>query len=313
MKTTLPCYAIRLLVPWMILLQLGTGTARAEVLDPRSSAASKPREIVEEFTASVLSRGEIKLGTETDWGLTDFVQIGTDLVADVIGAPSLQIKGQIWTRTKDTVSLGVRGAWLNKDTILWGSMDEHFAELSARVIRPSLAWTHQVSPRLKLHTHWGVGIGRTHAVLTEKGRRRLWSMKRPGEPWPGDGAAQTTAGEGGNPERRSAEENVAAQRSTQVQSIAGLAQDRFQITGEMRRSSGTSVLISTRVERTDLEEFRSQILRFTIAQHWAQSSLNFRLGGGVQYMVLSGSDLDGEKLDEAGWWPATDVALYWRF
>jgi len=319
-------------------LQVGLWLAAALALGASSTNASgstateatdevqgtRPLNLVEDFTATMLSRGEFKIGTDTEYGLTNHVQLGTDLVADLLGAPTIQIKGQVWSRSANTVALGLRGAWLTKETVLWGSLDEHFTELSAKVVRPSVVWTHVLSERLKLHTYWGIGIGKIDAVLSEKGRRKLWSMKYRDKPYPEEGtdaSSPGSSGDGGaagtdedrNLEAEATDEDAIAQRSTQVASIAGLAQDRFQITGEFARTSGNKILLTSRVERTELEEFRSQTVRFTISQHWSWGTFQFRLGGGVQYLVLDGRDLDGETLDSAGWWPATDAAMYWRF
>ena len=52
-------------------------------------------------------------------------------------------------------------------------------------------------------------------------------------------------------------------------------------------------------------------MRFTLAQQWNANGFNLRLGGGPQYSMLSGKDLDGEDIKTAGWLPAADFAMYW--
>jgi hypothetical protein len=102
-------------------------------------------------------------------------------------------------------------------------------------------------------------------------------------------------------------------QSIQVQSITGLAQERFQLTGEFSRRNGNKVLVTSRIEQTEFEELKSNFFRLTTAHQWIWSSFQMRLGIGLQYYVLSGRDLDGEQIDAAGVQPASDIGFYWRF
>jgi len=320
-----------------------TGSAQIQV-PPESSATSNepvaksqedphenPRTLVEEFTAGVLSHGEFKIGTDLDFGISSRVMIGTDIVSNLVGAPSIQTKIALWESSSTRIAFGLRAAYLTKKTLFMGSMKDHFDELDARAIRPSLHWDKKISDRLTLHTFWAVGIGRVHAKLSEKGRRKLWSQKHPDSSYPGDMSADDASNpgtppdgqqpigsadevdSGKNQEAAGREESIITERSAQVQSITGLAQDRFQITGEFTRRSGHRVLISSRIERAEIESLKTRTFRMTIAQHWIWNQFQFRLGGGFQYLETSGKDLDDEKVDEAGWAPATDIAFYWRF
>jgi hypothetical protein len=99
----------------------------------------------------------------------------------------------------------------------------------------------------------------------------------------------------------------------QVQSITGLAQERFQLTGEFTRASGNKVLVTSRIEQTEFEKLKSNFLRLTVAHQWIWSHFQMRVGIGAQYYVLSGRDLDDELIDESGVLPASDIAFYWRF
>lgn len=295
-----------------------------------------PPPIVEEFTGALLPSRTIKIGTDLEYGLLSTFTIGTDVVSNLIGAPSLHLKTQLWNGPTSKIAFGLRGAWLNKKTLLWGNMSDHFDTLDARAIRPSIAYTKRISDRLNLHTFWAIGVGHVRAKLSETGRRKLWEQKHPDRPYPGDESGDESSAPSGdnedsqngeidptdsakeidsskNQEDSGRDESVIAQRSAQVQSLTGLAQDRFQITGEFMRKSGHRVLITSRVERSQIEELKTRSFRMTIAQHWLLESFQFRLGGGFQHMQISGEDLDGETVDEDGWWPATDLAFYWQF
>jgi hypothetical protein len=313
-------------------------SARAEEPPPTSVAAAPPvaadgepardpYTLVEEFTASTLAAGEVQLGTDMEVGLTSRIMLGTDVVALAIGATTLSTKARLYDDGEHILSLGMRAAYLNKKTVLWGSVDEHFETLDARIIRPSVSWTNKLSPRLKVHTFWAKGFGHVRATLSEKGRRKLWETKHPGAdydernqeteaptdtPAPGagqDGEVSTTT----NQEKEASRQSSFTQQSIQVQSITGLAQDRFQMTGEISRANGNKVLVTCRIEQTEIEKLKSNFLRLTAAHQWIWSSFQMRLGIGVQYVAMSGRDLDGEEIDEDGVLPASDIGFYWRF
>lgn len=287
--------------------------------------------LVEEFTAQALAGGELKIGTDLDLGLGGDVMIGTDIVALAVGATTLSAKAKVYDKGAHAVALGLRAAYLSKNTLLWGSVNEHFDELDARILRPQIAWTHTLSSRLKLHTFWAKGFGRIRARLSEKGRRKLWETKHPGANYedrdketqhpdesPTEPAAEPGDPEGGsetdtsNQERDAAEQSSLTSQSIQVQSITGLAQERFQLTGEFTRQSGNKILISSRIEETQFEDLKSNFFRLTAAHQWIWASFQMRLGVGLQYYVLSGNDLDGEEIDDSGVQPASDIAFYWR-
>jgi len=278
-----------------------------------------PYVLVEEFTAATLAPGEIKIGTDLEAGLAPDLMLGTDLVAAVVGATTLSLKYRVVQTEKHEVAFGLRGAYLNKKAILWGSVEEHFDDLDARIVRPSLAWSNKLSPRLKIHTFWAKGFGKIRAKLSEKGRRKLWEAKHPGEDYdkrgqvlpdePEDDADDTTA----NQEKPTTKQSSLTQQSTQVQSIAGLAQDRFQLTGEFTRLNGNKILVTSRIEQTVLERLKSDLFKLTVAHQWIWSSFQMRLGIGLQYVVISGHDLDDAQIDATGTLPASDIGFYWRF
>lgn len=300
-------------------------------LEPEKPAVDPDRYVlVEEFTAGTLDAGETKLGTDFEVGLTRDLMLGTDLISTAVGAPTVAGKVRVWSNGEHQIALGVRAAYLSKNTLLWGSVNEHFRELDARIIRPSVSWTNTLSPRLKLHTFWAKGFGKVHAELSDKGERKLWETKHPGADYESRNqktkAPTTTTSEtdpsaptGGetstkdNQERDATEQSSLTQQSIQVQSITGLAQERFQMTGEFVRANGNKVLVTARTEQSRFEQLRSSFFRLTTAHQWVWSSFQMRLGIGLQYFVMSGKDLDGEQIDAAGVQPASDISFYWRF
>ena len=82
---------------------------------------------------------------------------------------------------------------------------------------------------------------------------------------------------------------------------------------EFERQSGNKVLVTCRVEQTIFEDLTSNFFGLTVAHQWIWSSFQMRLGVGARYFVMTGTDLDGESLNQAGWLPASDIAFYWRF
>lgn len=327
--------SVATLMPTQILAQEAAATDQAvEPAGDRFSfpvEAPKPKEapgktpLIEEFTAETLSSGLIKIGSDVEFGMTDRLMIGTDIVSLGLGASSLQIKYKINDGPRHQFAFGLRSAYLSRETLLWGSFKDHFDELEAKVLRPSLSWSHTVSSRLKIHSFWAKGFGTINASLSEKGRRRLWEAKNPGEdydardqetqePGPADEPSSSEdepASDKTNKEREAGKRTSVSQQSIQVQSIAGLAQERFQLSGEFARKSGNKILVSSRIEQSQFEDLKSKFFRLTAAQHWIWSRFQMRLGVGVQYYVISGTDLDGEKIDEAGVGPASDIVFYW--
>ena len=96
----------------------------------------------EPFTANILPRGMVQIGSMFDYGVTDKIQMGTDLLATIIGAPTFHIKGEVYRSEENAFALGLREGFLSKQTLFWGGTANEFEELSARIIRPSVSWSH---------------------------------------------------------------------------------------------------------------------------------------------------------------------------
>lgn len=283
-----------------------------------SKTELKPDRIYEEFTAFTLPAGKIRLGTDLDYGVSDQLTLGTDLVANFIGVPTLYFKYQVYMGYNHSVALSGRAAYLRKNLLFWGSLDRHFEILEGQTFRPGIAWTYRISERLHLHTFWTKSFGEIEAGLTEKGKRALWKSKYPDQSYDDRDSGKASSSsidprESQNIERLNSNQNSHTHQSIQVQSIAGISQDRFQLTGQLKRSNGNLVLFTTRVEQSKLEDLKSNMIRLTAAHQWIWASFQMRLGVGMQYLTLNGMDLDGEKMDEAGVQPASDIAFYWYF
>ncbi|MEZ4743201.1 MAG: hypothetical protein R3B45_12280 [Bdellovibrionota bacterium] len=285
--------------------------------------------LIEEYTAHTLPHLGLKLGSELELGLFNSMIIGTDTYSLIAGIPSIHSKVLILEHSHHKFSLGVRAAWLTlKNISKYAPAKDHFESLEAKVIRPAISWTNTLSPRLKIHTFWSVGIGDVHATLSEEGKRKFFETKHPGGDYDSGttDSPDTIAGEQNtdetqddsvssskNQERTSELSSDISRRTIELQSLFGLSTDRFQITGEFTRNDGKKVLISTRIERMQLEELKAHGISLTIAQQWIFNYFQFRLGIGVQYLTINGRDLDSEKVDEAKVNPIPEFAFYWRF
>ena len=256
-------------------------------------ARAEKSPIIEEWTASVLDAGHFAFGSLIEAGAGYGLMIGIDPSAVAFGAKTAQMKLQFPSFGEDDWAIGLKYVSIARKSMWWGDLDKRFTKLSAQAIRPSVAWSNRVSQRLIIHSFWASSFGQADAELSPYGRQKLSEAKH----------GQGKAGDG----------HSFANRTMQVQSIAGFTEDRFQMSAEWERNSGDRILLSTRFERTHLEALDTFSVRLTLAQQWTADGFNVRLGGGPQYSILSGNDLDGEDIKTAGWLPAADLALYWLF
>jgi hypothetical protein len=262
-------------------------TNQPTLMPPRAERSP----IIEEWTASVLGAGQVALGSVLEAGTGTNLMVGADPPALALGAKTVQMKLQLPSFGEDDWAIGVKYISVARKSMWWGDMDRRFSRLSAQVIRPSVAWSNRVSQRLIIHSFWASAFGPSEAELSPYGKQKLYEAKH------GSGKA----GDG----------HSFANRTMQMQSLAGFTEDRFQMSAEWERNSGDLILLSTRFERTRLEQLETFSLRLTLAQQWTADGFNLRVGGGPQYSMLSGKDLDGEDIKAAGWLPAADFAIYW--
>ncbi|SMF20485.1 hypothetical protein [Pseudobacteriovorax antillogorgiicola] len=283
----------------------------ASIIGPGKAFASAPSTTenpgyVQDFTAYTLPSGAIKLGFAAEYGVSETIDVGLDTLALAAGAPNLKMKYQVWSRGLHSVSIGASVSYLNRDTALWGFVKDHFDELDAQIVRPQISWSQRMSPRLTLHSHWSIGLGDVNASLSEEGRKYFWESKYP----QGDYETRTQDVS----DETNTEANLGlAHRTLQAQSLMGLSRDFFQISGEFHRDESKRILLSSRISNLQLESLKSQDFRVTAAQEWRHGAFNFRLGLGILYQVLSGADLDGESVDDAGFLPIGDFDIYWIF
>ena len=230
-------------------------------------------------------------------------------MSTMIGAPTILAKWNFMINGADAVAAGIKLAYLDRETILWGNVKRHCDELDAKTVNPSLSWSRKLSPRLTLHTYWSTGIGKVKARLSNYGQRKLWESKYP----EGNYDDRNENPDQDNRQKEQSNSDSLTRRSLQVQSVTGLTGDQFQITGEFKRGRNKKILLTSRIERSEIETLKSNGFRLTAAQQWIWNNFHFRFGIGLQYRVISGQDLDGEIIDDTGMEPASDIDFYWRF
>lgn len=276
-----------------VVLAIALGMLAPSVCQGSSDHPSLDARIVmpDEWTAQVLPSGAWAVGSLLEVGTPYGLMIGSDPAALALGAKTLQVKWQVPGLSDDQWALSLKYLGIARKSLWWGGLSRQFSELDAQVIRPAVSWSNRISPRLMLHSFWASGLGRSHAVLSEQGLADLRKAKQAAEP--------------------PSKDHNFARRTMQLQSIAGFTEDRFQVTADWDRDASDRVLLTTRFERTKLEALESFSVRITLAQQWSSDGFSFRLGGGPQYSILSGKDLDGEEINAAGWTPAADLAIFW--
>lgn len=283
--------------------------AQSESAEPAKSTETV-RPLIQDFTAYTLKAGQVKIGLVSSVGITDSIQIDTDVFAASAGAANLSVKTSVWSNNRHRLAVGLGMSYLSKKTALWGNASELFDELEYKIFRPQMSWTQKISKRLLLHSFWSTGIGPISVKLSDKGRKKLWESKYPD----GDYDKQTKSSSGTADDDANVESNnVVSHRTLQVQSLLGLSRDIIQVSGEFVRDSTKRVILTSRIDRTELEGLSSQGIRVTAGQEWQIDSFFFRLGLGVLYQVLDGTDLDGEVIDDSGFTPIADLDFYWIF
>ena len=231
------------------------------------------------------------MGSLLEAGAGYGLMIGADPAALTLGAKTAQAKWQVPSFGEDDWAVGVKYISVSRRSLWWGDLSKRFSKLEAQIVRPAVSWSNRISQRLIIHSFWASGFGKTDVELSPYGKDKLYQAKH------GTGSA----GDG----------HSFANRTMQLQSFAGFTEDRFQISAEWERNSGDRILLSSRFERTRVENMESFSMRLTLAQQWSADGFNLRIGGGPQYAMISGRDLDDEEIKTAGWLPAADFAIYW--
>ncbi|MDQ3235801.1 MAG: hypothetical protein M3Q07_28670, partial [Pseudobdellovibrionaceae bacterium] len=206
-----------------------------------------------------------------------------------------------------SLSLGLDLVRMSRDSLFWGSQKDNFAKLNVTGIHPRLVFSHAISERLIVHSSWEAGSGKGEVELSEEGKRRLWNKKYPQ-------ADYDARDENGHPVRddgtRIHENYSITHRSLLLQSLLGLAQERFELTGEIQRSPTETLVLAAHVARFDLADLRADRFGCSLAQQWRGPKVGFRLGIGVLYQVVSGRDLDDEKIDDGRFLPTADLDFF---
>lgn len=274
-----------------------------EVVPLRSS-------LLQKTTSGYLNEGQVRLGISSDYGLSDHLSIGTELPALAVGALNVNGKGRIWERGPRELSFGLDLIKIDRDSLLWGSEKDRIEHLDVLVAHPRLIFTQTLSHRLLVHTAWGKGFGRQELSLTEGGKRKYWRQKYPNGDYDNrrkDGHPTTAD------DSRLVENYNVTHRSLLVQSFLGMAQERFELTGEILRSPTETLILSAHIAQIRVEDLKAQRMGFTIAQQWRTASFGFRAGIGVIYQMVDGTDFDEERINDARFLPTGDFDLFFLF
>jgi hypothetical protein len=278
----------------------GFATA-SPVIPPAESPASS---LVFKTSTGFLEPRQWRLGFQSAYGTGPASLVGFDLPALLAGAPNVFGKAEIWSQGPRRVALGVDLMKVDRETLLWGSQKDQFERLDVVGFHPRLIFTQAFSERLLVHSSWEGGFERSKLQLTEKGKRRLWKSKYP----KGDYATRDRDGPDGS---GSLQENYSVtHRSLLLQSLLGLGQERFEVTGEILRSPRETLVLAAHIARLQLENLEAQRLGFTVSQQWRGQSFGFRAGIGLMYQLISGTDFDDERIDDARFLPLADFDLF---
>ena len=198
----------------------------------------------DEWTAFVLDSGRFAVGSILESGMGGGIMLGADPAALALGARTLQLKWQLPRFGEDDWAIGIKHVSVSRKNLWIGDTSQRFSKLSANVTRPSVSWSNRISPRLIIHSFWASAFGKSEAVLSDYGKNKLHEAKY--------GSTESD------------DTHSFANRTMQTQSLAGFTEDRFQISAEWERNSLDRILLSTRFERTKLEELETFSMRMTL-------------------------------------------------
>ncbi len=296
-------YGMGLMTALIISYCLGFATASLAQNEPVAPLSS----LMSRTTNGYVPEGVWKIGPETEYAVRSMTGLGVDLPAFMAGATNIYARGQIWQNGRQSLSLGVDFVRMNRDSLFWGSQKDNFKELNVTGVHPRLVFSHAISERLIVHSSWEAGSGKGEIELTEEGKRRLWKKKYPD-------ADYEARDENGHPVRedgsRMHRNYSITHRSLLLQSLLGLAQERFELTGEIQRSPTETLVLAAHVARFDLAELRADRFGCSLSQQWRGPKVGFRVGIGLLYQVVSGRDLDDEKIDDGRFLPTADLDFF---
>jgi hypothetical protein len=274
--------------------------AQNEPVTPLSSLVTKT-------SNGFIPAGRWKLGPQSEYGVTDAAAVGVELSSLLAGATNIYGRGKIWQAGRQSLTLGVDLVHMDRDTLLWGAQRDNFAELNVTGVHPRLVFSHAVSSRLIVHSSWEGGSGRGEVKLSEAGKRELWQRKYPQADYDSRDTDGRPTGDDGS---RGQENYSIAHRSLLLQSLLGLAQERFEVTGEIQRTPTETLVLAAHVARFNLADLRAQRFGCSLSQQWKGPVIGFRLGVGLLYQVVSGRDLDDEKINDGRFLPSAELDFF---
>ena len=183
------------------------------------------------------------------------------------------------------------------------------------MLRPDIAWTENLSSSFQLHFYLSYGIGNISAELNEEGKKRSLEEKYPNSSYSDKDLNSDKID--ANEEEQNQEDNLnkvsdITRRFVAIQSILGLATDRFQISGEFIRTGGKKIIVASRIDRLKLENYDSILSGLQSHNSGLEVPFSSKLGIGVINLNISGIDLDGEKVEEKMIRPVSELNFYWR-
>lgn len=250
-------------------------------------AQPRPKALVEEFTANTLDQGELKVGTQIEYGLSPWAMAGVDAIPLALGIQNLHGKVGVWDDGLNKIGLGAQAALVTRNTLWYGTMADEFSRLNYQVLRPSVHLSRRSSDLFTLHALIATSLfGTREATLTPE---RIEAMRSQAGPT-----------------------SRALWNGLDLQALAGLSSSIFQVTGDFERSARTRLLILASITRTALFDLKEDRFTVGVSQQWCWESFNVRFGLGIRYRSLQGQDLAKEPVADEIIDPSADIALYWR-
>jgi hypothetical protein len=266
--------------------------------------------LLQKTSSGYLNKGQVRVGVSTDFGISDSVIVGSELPGLAVGALNINGKAKVWESGPRELSLGLDLIKIDRNSLLWGSETQRFKNLDVEVVHPRLILTQTLSRRLLVHSAWGKGFGRQELELSASGKRKYWRKKYPNGDYENrkkDGHPSTSD------DSRLVENYSVTHRSLLLESFLGMAQERFELVGEILRSPTETLILTAHVAQIHVEDLTAKRMGFTFAQQWRTETFGFRAGIGVIYQAVDGTDFDDEKINDARFLPTGDFDFFVLF
>ncbi len=231
----------------------------------------------------LLPSGTLRLGGSSSYGLSNSLNLGTDLVPLVAGARNINVKAEVYGSPDTSVTLGLETFHVTRASLLGGAQKKLLETLDLSSVHPRLILTRRLSERLLTHAAWEGGRNWGDLALSEEGKQR---------------------------QRQSQRQGLFADQSILLMALLGFTQESFEVSGEWQRSPHETLLLAAHIARYQLEDLKAQHFGVRIAQQWQGENIGFRLGAGALYQDLDGVSLVGETLQEGRVLPVAEFDFF---